>query len=170
MPPLLFLLRVKYLLWVLFTKGMLGTIYISVISEGLRTLVPALGQRLFKVPGLSFLKDYKETYRLDLAPFMALFILIAVFYLWERILRIWLSSDRDLAWENETILLMGLGSTILGADGIIFYCAMAMDGWSGSFISISALLATVCYIAVTVFVSYVTVLLRSAIYSFGKQG
>jgi hypothetical protein len=170
MPPLQFLMWVKYVLWVFVTKGMLGTIYVTVISEGLRTIVPALGQRLFKQPGLSFLKDYKETHRLDLAPFMAVFILIAVFYLWERILKIWLSSDRDLTWENETILLMGLGSTILGADAILFYTAMAMDGWSGSMISISALLATVCYVAVIVFVSYVTVLLRSAIYSFGKEG
>jgi hypothetical protein len=159
----LWILRIKYYLWVVVTKVMIGIIYVSLISEGLRTIAPGLGQRLYKQPGLNFLKDYKETYRLDLAPILAAFILVAVFYLWERILKIWLSCDDEFEWKHDTILVVGLGSVILVADAICFYCAVAMDGWSGSFISISAFLATVCYIAIVVFVSYITVLLRSAV-------
>ncbi len=167
MSPVAFAVWIKYVIWMIFTKVGLGTIYIAVISEGLRYMVPALGQRLYKIPGLGFLEDFEETHGLDLAPFMAIFLLIAVFWLWERILHIWLASDEEgIDWLNETKLLMVLGTSILGADAILFYIAMTQVGWGGTVISISALLATVAYVAILVFVSYVTVTLRTIIYSF----
>jgi hypothetical protein len=59
----------------------LGIIYVAVIAEGLRRLVPPLSQKLYKLlPGLGALKNYEATYRLDLAPFLSVIILMAVRY------------------------------------------------------------------------------------------
>ncbi len=40
----------KYWLWKLVTVAVLAPIYCSVIAEGLRVNVPALGQKLYKLP------------------------------------------------------------------------------------------------------------------------
>jgi hypothetical protein len=159
----LYWLLLKYWLWLFATKLVLGVIYLSVIAEGLRYLVPALGQRLHKLPLLSSLQDYEETHRLDLAPFFALFLLIAVWYLWERVLHVWLASNGDIEWKPEELLIFTLGTVILGSDGLLFYISMTTMGWGGSIISISAFLASLAYIAVLIFVSYVTINLRDTI-------
>src|SRR5438128_129475 len=54
--------HLKYWAWQVFTKGLLGVIYAAVIAEGLRQLVPTLGQKLYRLPGLGALRDYEATY------------------------------------------------------------------------------------------------------------
>jgi len=158
--------HLKYWLWQIVTKLLLGMIYVAVISEGLRFLVPALGQKLWKLPGLRMLKDYEDTYRLDLAPILSIFVLIAVWYLWDKILQVWLHSDRVFVAEGfnpqayRTLVLM-LGCVILAADAVLFYTAMTHVGWRGTVFSVSALLATAAYLAVLVFVSFVSINLRN---------
>jgi len=154
--------RLKLLAWNVFTKPTLGLIYLAVISEGLRQLVPVLGQKLYKLPGLSFLQDYEVTYKLDLAPFFAVFLLIAVWHLWAKVLELWISRDReDLWWDSDShkTLVRFLAVTILGADTFLFYSAVSQMGWSAT-LSLSALVATAAYVGVTIFVSYVSLCLR----------
>lgn len=158
----------KYWVWQMVTKPSLGVIYLSVISDGLRYLVPPLAQRLYKLPGLSVLQDYEETYRLDLAPFFAFFLLIAVWYLWEKLLQLWLGWDEALdgsEWNLEAYrrLISTLGVAIVGADACLFYVAMTQVGWRGMHFSFSALVATAAYVGVLIFVSLVTVNLRRAL-------
>lgn len=156
-----------YRAWLL-VKGALGVLYICVVSEGLRFLVPGLGMRLHKVPGLSFLYDYEDLHRLDLAHVLSLFMLFAVFYLWDKMLLLWLDSSEnfdDGGWNPQANrqLIVALGWIILGADACLFYVAMTQVGWGATSFSFAALLATAAYLAILIFVSYVTINLRKAI-------
>lgn len=150
----------RYWSWQFVTKFILGLIYLAVISEGLRALIPPLGQKIYKLPLLSFLKDYEATYRLDLAPFFALFLLVAVFVLWRRIIVVWLSYEDAWLWSQEDRLVVGLGCLILGADSVLFYYAMTQMGWGNSVFSFSAFVAAGAYVGVLVFVSYMSVKLN----------
>jgi len=153
----LFQAHARYWMWQVGSKSILGLIYLAVISEGLRVLIPALGQKVYKLPLLSGLQNFEATYRLDLAPFFAFFLLIAVFVLWPRIIALWM-ADRDWSsWTQEQRLLVCLGTAILGADAVLFYYAMAQMSWGGSALSFSALVATAAYVGVLVFVSWVSV-------------
>ena len=154
--------RWKYWGWQCFTKPIMGLIYLAVISEGFRLLVPVLGQRLYKLPGLSFLEDYEATYKLDLAPFFAVFLLIAVWHLWGKVIGFWIARDDDDSWWNtdaHKFLVRILAVIILGADGFLFFASVSQMGWSAT-ISVSALVATAAYVGVTIFVSYVSLCLR----------
>lgn len=158
----------KHFLWQLATKVILGAIYVGVISEGLRHLVPALAQKVYSLAGLSFLRDYEATYRLDLALFLSVFMLIAVWWLWEKILQLWLQAEDDFddhGWNSDAHrrLIVTLGVVILGADACLFYVAVSQAGWSGTRFSVSALLATAAYLAILLFVSFVSIHLRRAI-------
>lgn len=81
-----FFATMKYWIVSLVTKVGLGIIYMSVIREGLAYMVPFLGQRLSKLPGLTFLADFEATYRLDLAIVFSLFLLCFVWWLWSKLL------------------------------------------------------------------------------------
>lgn len=153
-------LYVRYWLWLLASKGILGFIYLAVISEGLRVLVPALGQKLYKLPFLSQLKDYELTYRLDLAPFFAMFLLVAVFVLWPLIIGVWMRNRDIREWSQEQKLVVALGSAILFADAVLFYYAMTQMTWGESSISFAGLVATTAYVGVLIFVSWATVKLN----------
>lgn len=159
--------HVKYWAWKAVTIVVLAPIYCSVIAEGLRMLVPALGQKLYKlpIPGIASLAQYQELRRLDLAIFLALFLLIAVWWLWEQLLRVILGSDaafRDSGWNPDAYkrVVLILGMIVLGADACLFYVSMVQMGWGGTRFSIPALLATAAYLAVIVFVSLVSLNLR----------
>ncbi|MCA9077358.1 MAG: hypothetical protein KDA93_20190 [Planctomycetaceae bacterium] len=148
--------RIKYWTWKIFSKFLLGIVYFSIIAEGLRQIVPVLGQRLYKLPGLSSLQDYEATYRLDLAPIFAGFLLLAVWSLWASLLKIWLLDDDSRRYsDSHKLLIATLGGTILTVDAYIFYAAMLEYGWGGSF-SFSALVATAAYVGVLIFVLYVS--------------
>lgn len=130
-------------------------------------LVPALGQKLHKlaIPGFSMFGQYQETRRLDLAMFMALFLLVAVWWLWEQVLKVFLSSEETFdksGWNADAYkrVVLILGIIILGADACLFYASMVQIGWGGTRLSVPALLATAAYLAVIVFVSLVSLNLR----------
>ena len=166
--------HVKWWGWFTLTKVFLGVVYISVIADGLRMLVPALAQKIHQLPMLSDLKSFEGTHKLDLAPFMAFFMALGVWYLWERILIFWLGGDFEEEqdnWdsENEGALVLYLGFVILGADILLFYVAMTYSGWGDSQFSFAALLATIAYVGVLIFVSYVSIRLGRDI-SILKKG
>lgn len=158
--------RLRIVLWFVFIKIPLGVVYVAIIAEGLRTLIPPLGQKLWKLPLLTFLRDYEETHRLDLAPVMSVFIFIAVCVLWEQVLEIWLvRQEKGSAWllDNKAILMVSLGSLVLGADICLFYVGVVQSSWGGVSFSFSALLATAAYLGVLVFVSLQSLTLRLAL-------
>ena len=153
-------LYLRYWAWQIISKGILGFIYLAVISEGLRVLVPALGQKVYKLPMLGMLREYEATYRLDLAPFFASFLLVGVFVLWPRIIAIWMRDRNFRDWSQEQRLVVSLGSGILFADAVLFYYAMTQMTWGQGVISFAGLVATVAYVGVLVFVSWMSVKLN----------
>ncbi len=157
--PKLVMAYLKYYAWTVVTKVVLGIVYVSIIREGLVSLIPALGQRVSKIPMLSFFADYENLFRLDLGFFFAIFLMIAVFYLWSKIiyssfyetLRNKPLDMKSLEDRRET-LVRGLAAMILVADGCLFYFAMTQSSWGGSNFSFAALIATFAYLGVLIFV------------------
>ena len=166
----IFFAWLKYLLWQIFSKVILGIICVAVTSEGLRTLVPALGKKIHTFPGLGAFKDFEETYKLDFAPFFALFLLVTVWALWSRILQVWLRTESEPGWHSERHrkIITTLGVTVLGADAALFFIAITYMGWGASF-SVSALLSTAAYVAVIIFVSYQSLTLYKSISDLEKE-
>lgn len=157
--------KLKSWAWDIVSGIILGIIYWTVISEGLRLLLPVLGQRIHKVPipGFSYFDRFEATHRLDLAHGLSIFLFIAMWKLWALILEDRLGSDqhfRDSGWEDTDAyksLVLLLGRVILGADAVLFYIAMTQMGWSGSAFSIPAIIASISYVAVLVFVKLVSI-------------
>ena len=159
--------QAKAWLWKIATFPFLAIIYVALISEGLRLLMPALGQPLWKavpIPGFSLLRGYSGLHKLDIAHLMAILLLFAVWYSWVVNIRLMFASHEFAArtgWnlQNYQTFVSTLSITILVADAILFYRSMLEQGvWgSGSIFSFPALLATVCYTAILVFTSFVTV-------------
>lgn len=132
------------------------------IGEEVKILVPSLGIRLYKlpIPGFAMFRTYVELKRLDLALFMALFLFFAVSWLWRQVLRAILRTDDAFVvtgWDPVVYrkLILILGGVLLGADAILFYLGAAEYGWGGGF-SFSAIIATLAYAGVLVFVSLVS--------------
>lgn len=158
-----------YWLWQIATKLVLGVIYFEVISEGLRIVVPVLGKKMHRIAGLGFFNDYEATFRLDLAHFLSIFLMIAVFVLWRQILEIWLGAHQDAAspsWyaDRHQVLVVALGSLILLSDALLFYFAIGELGWSGGRFSFTSLVATCAYLGVVVFASYISIVLRQRVH------
>lgn len=152
-----------FLGWQMFSKVIMVGIYMAIISEGLRSMAPTMCIRLYKLPFLHFLKYYEATFRLDIAPFVAVCIGIVVFLIWERVVEAWLNGEFHGEWTDKAKLLACVGGVLLGADGILFYRSIVSMGWGGEVISFSALVCTVLYIAVVVGVSFLSFVLRSAV-------
>lgn len=146
------------------TKAALGVVYFAVIAEGLRVVMPALGMKLYKIPGLSVLQDFEGTFRLDLAHCLSIFLLIAVWMLWTKILEMWLECDESFqnsTWNatNHRRLIIVLGSVILFSDAFLFYVAVVELGWTGSSLSFTALVVTSAYLGVIISMTYIGILL-----------
>ena len=160
--------RIKYWVWQLVTKAVIGTIYLSIITEGFRMLVPKLGQKLHRIPMLGWLDEYEATYRLDMAMCMALFMLIAVWTFWDRLLTLWLNHQIRfdgtlLNQTNQRKLIATLGPVLMAADAFLFFSAVGEVSWGGGGFTFTALFATAAYVAVLVFCIYVGISLRNDI-------
>lgn len=159
--------RFKYYGWIIFTKLGLGVVYLSIVREGFRYVMPVLGMKISRVPGFGFLAWFSMTYRLDLAAPMALFVLLAVFWLWDRSLGLWLhghdtlfESDDPLFRMRREMFFYSLSVVVLLTDSILFYVGLVQNNWGQSMISFTAFIATVLYSAVLVFVTLLTLDLR----------
>ena len=155
--------QVKYWSWRGVTLAIIFPIYFMLISEGSRALIPALGQRLSRIPFIGFLDNFEATYRLHLGHLFATVLLVAVLILWEQIILILLRSKIDSHGFDPVMyrqLVLGLGITILTCDLILFYLAIARSTWGGSSFSFSAMVATVCYLGFLVFTAFFACVLK----------
>jgi hypothetical protein len=166
-PPFRLGAYLLYLAWQVTTKCVLGVVYLAVIAEGLRIVIPPLSQKLHKLPGLAILDRFETTYQVDLANIFAVFLLLAVWALWDRCLRIWLDVPAHChpSWNPERYrqFIVVMGSIVLFSDAMLFYFAMGTMSWGGSQFSLGALLATAAYLAVIIFASFVGVSLHQRI-------
>lgn len=170
----LFLSRTAYWLWQVGTKLVMGVIYLSIIAEGFRTLVPVVGRKLYRLPLLGWMEDYEGTYELDMASLLALFMLIAVCGLWERVLTLWLNEKigfdhrlRNLS--NRDLFVVVFGVIVLLSDSVLFFVAVTEITWSGTVFSFTALFATTAYVSVLVFSIYVSITLKEKIENLKRE-
>ena len=153
------------------TLPVIGIVYVALVSEGLRSLIPTFGQRLYRQPGLSFLRDYEGWHKFDLAHVMACILLVAVFSSWCINLRLWFAPHEFVArtgWRLEAYRLVAtvLSWAVLICDACLFYAAMSQGEsiWDAAkTISWSAILATLLYCAIIVFLSFSYVTLEKKV-------
>jgi hypothetical protein len=96
---------------------------------------------------------------------MAIVLCFAAWYLWVVNLYIHFAADEFFArtkWNPQTYtpFVRSLGVVILGADAILFYVGITqqMGGiFGGAIISFSGIIATIAYVGVIIFISFVTV-------------
>lgn len=160
--------RAAYWSWQIVTKIVLGVVYLSIIAEGFRMLVPVLNRRLHRLPMLGWMNDYEGTYELDMASLMSVFMMIAVFSLWSRLLKLWITEqigfDHRLRNQNNAdFFVLVFGVVILLSDTILFFVAVTEVSWSGTGFSFTALFATAAYVSVLVFTIYVSINLHEKI-------
>jgi hypothetical protein len=154
----------KLIAWHIGSKLVLGPIYLTVVAEGFRCVIPTLAVIVYG----------DEETGVDRAMLFAGILLVAVWLLWERALLLWLNDDTEFeasAWnpENHRNLIIILALVILGVDGCLFYLGVAQLGWGGGF-SFTSLLATLAYVAVIVFVSYESITLRRRVFELKNGG
>lgn len=151
----------KYVLWMLASKLVLGTLYLFLVSEGLRRLVPPLGQKLRTLPGLGWVADYEATYKLDLAHVFALGLMVITFQLWNAVLRMWMRADESSIWDNQIVAVAWL--IIVPADALVFFTALGQWSWAGSPFSFVNVVMTAMYVAFLGYASYVSIQLKQRI-------
>ncbi|MDA1016752.1 MAG: hypothetical protein O3A00_20130 [Planctomycetota bacterium] len=155
-------------MWQIVSKLVLGVVYLSIIAEGFRMLVPVLGRNLYRLPMLGWMEDFEGTYELDMASVMAMFMLVAVCSLWDRILTLWVAEKigfdhRIREQNNRDSFVLLLGVVVLASDLVLFFVAINEITWSGSGLSITSLFATTAYVAVLVFSIFIAITLREKI-------
>jgi hypothetical protein len=147
----------KYWLWQLFTKPLLTVVYLWAIAEGLRVVIPALAHKLHKMPFLHWMADYEDLHSIDASQVFSIFLLVASWTMWTKVLHHDLFI-KDNSRESRFVTV--LGTAVIAVDAALFYAGMSEMNWGGTVFSCSALLATVAYVGVIVFVSYMSLKLK----------
>ena len=80
-------------------------------------------------------------------------------------------EPEDEGWDIDKYrkLIVGLGFVILGSDACLFFYAITQMGWSGGGFSATALIATAAYLAVVVYLSYVSVTLKQNVLDLAEE-
>lgn len=151
--------RVKSLAWAIPSKLIFGLVCIGILMEGLKCICPPLGQKLHKMPLLGSLQSFEETHRLDLSLLFAIAIMVTVWCLWADVLRVLLHRDKYSVLAPKDKFILVVGAIVLCTDAAIFYLGIAELTWGGG-LSFTALLMTVAYVCVLVFLSYVSLKLK----------
>lgn len=150
--------------WKVFTFVVVGVAYVALVSEGLRNLIAAFALRLHKLPlpGFAALRNYLWSYRLDLAHLFALLLMTANWFTWVLVLRVYLGGRVRGGWDPVTYtrFVTGLGLVLLGCDCVLFYLAMAEQSWGEGGLAFAPAVATVLYVSILLFVSFVSVYLE----------
>ncbi|MBW3597606.1 MAG: hypothetical protein KY475_10060 [Planctomycetes bacterium] len=162
--------RVKFWAWNILTKVCVTIVYLALISAGLRYVLPDIGMRLSRLPGLSFLDAYTATYRLDLAHVFAVVPLVSAWLLWHWNWEIYLRSEafdrRFGRWDIDRVkrVVVTMGAIIIAGDACLFGAAFMLASWGGgSNFSAAAVFATFVYVTVLGFVTFVSMGLGQAI-------
>lgn len=143
----------RYVGFQLLSKLVLGAVYLGIVSEGARRLIPSLGQKIFKlVPWLD-----QIDHRIDAAHCFALFLLIGTWWSWRQLLETWLGIK---PYSRATTVIVPLAFTFIIVDTIFFYNATAQWKWGGSHVSFTTLLATAGWVAILIFVTFVGIQMK----------
>lgn len=165
----------KYWFWNIATKSALGIVYLALISQGLRYVLPDIGLRIYRLPGLAFLEYFEATYRIDLAHVFAVVPLISAWMLWHWNLEMYLRPEAFArhfrGWDIERMkrVILTMGIIIILGDAALFYASFALSGWGRATFSLPALIATSVYVTVLGFVTFVSLYLAESIDTIRKK-
>jgi len=165
----LFWPEIKFWGWAITTKTIVTVVYEALISQGLRYVLPDIGMRLYKLPGLAFLERYTATYRLDLAHVFALVPLLSAWILWHLNLEMYLRpevfAERFRRWDLDRVkrVVVTMGAIIIAGDAGLFCAAVTLVRWGEAKLSPAAVLATAVYVTVLGFVTWVSIWLKDGV-------
>ncbi len=161
--PELLLARVKLLAWETGMGSLLSVAYLKMTAEGIRLLHSMTAVKLSRE--YPWLARYQETRNLDVAQIIALIMMVVTMTSLFCGLKKWLTDDETDNLDPERARVVVYASAILfpGLDGALFYAAARQMGWSESLLSFPAILMTVLWIGLLIFVSYVSVSLHQNI-------
>jgi len=161
--------RLKYYGWRIGTKSIVLIVYVTLIRDGLTSLFDPFATRLAKLPLLGFLDSYEITYKIDLALVTAIGIFAGVSYSWDQAIRLWaLGDDSKLKagklthYDRRSFVVYALAIAMLLTDLCLMYMAVTEAGWGsrGGF-SFSALIVSILYAGVLVFVTFMSLQLEA---------
>lgn len=161
--------------WNVVTKLLVTIVYLPLISQGLRYVFPDIGLRLYKLPGLAFLRDYTATYRIDLASVFVIVPLISAWILWHLNLELYLRPNafahRFQRWNLDRMrrMILTMGVIIIAGDACLFAAAFTLASWGAAKFSASAVLATLVYVTVLGFTTFVSLYLSESIDTLKKE-
>jgi hypothetical protein len=164
---------VKYWMWQIVVKGMMGLVAFALTSEGLRIINPGCAQKLSGQPFLVELNNYEGFYRLEVAHLFALGLVLGVFICWTKAIRAWLKPDdtgeKGFSASKYRLFTIPFAVVFLSMDSICFYKGVAQMGWGGGGFSVDALLATAMYASLAILTCFVSVMLRQRILNLQEQ-
>lgn len=158
----------KYLVW-MGVKAIVAVVCLALMSQGLRHLLPDLGMKLYKLPGLAFLERYAFGYRLDLASIFAVVPLLSSLILWGLILEMFLRpqvfAERFRRWDLDRVkrVILTMGAIIIAGDAGLFCTAVAIVRWGQAKLTPAAFLVTAVYLTVLGFVTWGSLWLKDGI-------
>lgn len=143
----------------LFVMPIVGTIYATIIAEGLRRLMPIFQLRLYKlaIPGAGIARQYDGFDRLDIAIVMSLLLFVVATWLWNRVFSELQGFGSIVSRRKQApivfCLLSFIAVVILAGDALIFFVglsAQSSSGWSDtpSYVAPVATLIYSCGLAV----------------------
>lgn len=158
-------LKLKAVAWKFFTLPPIMIVYIMLVAPGLRFIAPEFGVKLhkFPLPGFSYLRHYEGFDRIDLAHIFAVIMLVAVWYFLLKLMTIVFADQfffADKRWNSGPYswFVLGTGLALLAIDCLLFYTSLTCHGsvFGGAVFSFSATLATALYLALNLFIVFVT--------------
>jgi hypothetical protein len=117
--------KVKWWGWNLLFKVLFGFVAVGIAAEGARLTVPGVAQKVYRLPFLGFLKHYEAFYRLDLAPILALIVMVLVFMSVGAMVKFWIELTPSYKPGMKDQLIFLCGSVLVLGDSYLFYRGIA---------------------------------------------
>lgn len=130
----------------------LAIVYLTISAEGMRSLFETAATPLHKTGlwPLTYLGQFDETRKLDLAHVLCVAMLVCVWISWEQLVRFYaqespLTNARRLVWAG--------GSVVLVCDGVLFFIGISQSAFFGGSSEFAAGLLTALYVGMLILVA-----------------
>lgn len=159
-----FFAKVAAWMWELLGLGLLGSLNVLVLSQGLAEPSPALfGAKLSTMPGLGFMGGYAVWHKMLVGHLVALGFFCVMAFAWRVVVRdLLLARGNELIDEkewnvkNSRIFWRSACGLLMATDAMLFFFGVTQSNlWTGKPHYFSAFLSTLMYLGVV------------AVYSFG---
>jgi hypothetical protein len=160
------LLNWKLVVFNLVVLPVLGIIYWTINSIGLRLTIPALAFKVSKVPGFSALRHYHGWRDLDLAHVAALGLLALVWVFTLLMFHVFMYGGFRRNNANESFVhgfVLTIGAVLVIVDAVMFYNGIGEQGsfFSNDGVSSMQIVLTIAYSATLLAVAFLHTLLEN---------